>query len=161
MSKKILTKKQIDTQLQRVAFKPFEMQNDLLGIMEKCSHKLYLLRSNGDISQRWIAHILTTTDAISQLELQNLLGIKSGSISEIIIKMEKKGYITRSKDLNDKRRIVLRITESGRNWDANIQKVMLHNEDRQSWFSVLNSSEKKKLQEMLMRLMASWEKTNT
>jgi DNA-binding MarR family transcriptional regulator len=155
MNKKILAKERIGFELMEA--KPLDTKEDLLDIMEIFSHKLYLMRGNGDNSQRRIAQILATADSMSQLELQNLLGIKSGSISEIVIKMEKKGYITRSKGADDKRKIVLRITKSGRDWHANIQKVMLHNDDRQKWFSVLNDSEQKKLQKMLTRLMVSWE----
>jgi DNA-binding MarR family transcriptional regulator len=157
MGKKILTKKKDHTLPHKPEIKTYEMQNDLLGIIEKFSRKLYVLRSSGDMGQRRIAHILAAADSMSQLEIQNLLGIKSGSMSEIITKMEKKGYIIRLKDVNDKRKIVLKITESGRKWDNNVQKIMLHNEDRQRWFSVLSSSEREKLQEMLSRLIASWD----
>lgn len=159
MSKKILTKIKNHTSPHGTEIKTYEMKNDLLGIIEKFSRKLYVLRSNGDMGQRRIAHILAANESMSQLEIQNLLGIKSGSMSEIIIKMEKKGYIIKLKDVNDKRKIILKITESGRKWNNNIQKIMLHNENRQKWFTVLSSSEQEKLQEMLIRLIASWDES--
>jgi len=130
-------------------------ENDLLATWERCSRKLYLMRGSGHMGQKKIVNILATVGEMSQYDLQNMLEIKPGSMSEVLTKMEKKGYITRSKDPNDKRMVILRITQSGLNWNNSIQKNMAR--DRKSWFSTLNPSEQMQLYEMLEKLLVDWE----
>lgn len=130
-------------------------EHDLLATWERCSRKLYLMRGSGHMGQKKIVNILATAGEMSQFDLQNMLEIKPGSMSEVLTKMEKKGYITRSKAPNDKRMVLLRITQCGLNWNSSIQKNM--SRDSKSWFSALSSSEQKQLHEMLEKLLVNWE----
>ena len=48
-----------------------------------------------------------------QKELQYILGIRPGSMSEIVTKLEKRGLLVRKRDEKDMRRARLSITEEG------------------------------------------------
>ena len=51
---------------------------------------------------------------MSQKEMQDKLDIQSGSISELISKLEKKELVIRQPDSADRRRMILFLTEKGR-----------------------------------------------
>ena len=78
---------------------------ELLLSMERCGHFLYH-RRGGKNGQNRILKILVTKGYKTQKELQEILDIQSGSISEIVMKMENKGLISREKDINDRRKIL-------------------------------------------------------
>jgi len=63
--------------------------------------------------QALILSILAGREVISQRELQQMLGIQPGSLSELISKLEAKGYLRREK-AEDRRGNLLRITDEGR-----------------------------------------------
>jgi len=51
---------------------------------------------------------------MSRKELQELFQVKPGSMSEIVSKLEHKGFIERIKDDEDKRKAIVKITEAGK-----------------------------------------------
>ena len=64
-------------------------------------------------SQALVLSILAGREALSQRELQQMLGIQPGSLSELLSKLEGKGYLVREK-AEDRRGNLLRITDEGR-----------------------------------------------
>ena len=90
------------------------MQNkELLDIMERCGHFLYH-RKGGKRGQRKIMSIVYEREKISQKELSELVNIRSGSLSEFVIKLEDKGYILRERAPEDKRQFIISLSPSGR-----------------------------------------------
>ncbi|MDR1067100.1 MAG: MarR family transcriptional regulator [Clostridiales bacterium] len=98
------------------------------GIPEKLSRAQWLFHQhhfrkhlvNGAISdptrgQGRVLAILKMQPEISAKDLSYLLGIRSSSLNELLGKMEKKGYITRSQSNDDKRVVIVRLTEKGKN----------------------------------------------
>lgn len=69
--------------------------------------------AGGARGQNLILSILAGREALSQRELQQMLGVQPGSMSEIVTKLEKKGLVTREKG-EDRRGNLLRLTEEGR-----------------------------------------------
>ena len=67
-------------------------------------HKLHNILPRGNDTQGRVLRIVTNHDGINQKKLQEIIGIQPGSLSEILLKMEKAGYILRKDDENDKRR---------------------------------------------------------
>ncbi len=122
---------------------------DLAGLFIKCSqilnHKMGKKQGQGRILE-----ILSERDTISQKELQDILNIKAGSISEILAKLEKSGKIIRYKDDNDKRKSVIQITDKGRN---TITRYKDNNEDI---FFMLDDNEKEQLSLLLNKMLTSW-----
>lgn len=64
-------------------------------------------------SQALVLSILAGRETLSQRELQQMLGIQPGSLSELLSKLEGKGYLVREK-AEDRRGNLLRITDEGR-----------------------------------------------
>lgn len=57
-------------------------------------------------------HLLATDSSIGPVELGNLLGISSGSATALVDRLEKAGHLLRIRHPNDRRRLILRPTES-------------------------------------------------
>ena len=80
-----------------------------------------------------------------------MLGVQPGSMSEIISKLEGKGFVTRERG-EDRRGNTLRITDAGR---AAIPKAA-EAPDEDALFSALNADERKSLADMLRALLNDW-----
>lgn len=126
---------------------------DLEALMRACGHFLY--HSAGERNgQGRIMHILSSREMISQMELQEILEIKPGSMSEILSKMEEKGLIERRKDEEDKRKTIVELTEAGK------QHVIEYHElhKKKDKFQALSDEQKEQLKELLSILLKSWKK---
>jgi DNA-binding MarR family transcriptional regulator len=121
---------------------------DLYGKMRACGHYLYH-QAEGGAGQGKILHILAKRESMTQRELQDLLQIQPGSLSEVLTKLEAKGMIVRSRDEEDRRRSILTLTETGR-------KAAGQKEERTSLFAALNLQEQEELQQLLGKLLDSW-----
>lgn len=125
--------------------------DDLYSLMRACGHYLYH-RSGKNAGQGRILAILAERGSMTQRELQEILKIKPGSISEILAKLEEKGRILRKKDELDKRRSVLELTERGQEI-VEIQKKEMSEE---SLFDALEEAEQIELKRLLKKLLESW-----
>ena len=86
---------------------------------------------------------------ISQKDLQETLNIQAGSISEIVSKLEERGYLTRSKSQEDARAVILTITENGK-------ERLNEFAQRKDFYSSISEDEKKQLKEILVKLNNDW-----
>lgn len=127
---------------------------ELLSVMEKCGHFLYH-RRGGKRGQRRILKILMLEGEKTQKELQDRLGIQSGSISEIVSKMENSGLVMKKKDTADKRKINLVITEEGIKRSEDM--IRRNQAQEKTMFDALSEQEKAQLKEILSKLYKSWE----
>ncbi len=99
-------------------------------------------------SQNRVLDILSRYDIISQQQLQEILGIKPGSLSELLQKLENKGYIEKIKSEEDKRKVYIRITEAGR---QNKEEMIVENDQ----FSNLTIEEQETLKTLLKKLLVN------
>ncbi|MBU3805079.1 MAG: MarR family transcriptional regulator [Candidatus Cellulosilyticum pullistercoris] len=129
-------------------------KHELLALMEKCGHFLYH-RRGGKRGQGKILKILLTEGEITQKELQERLGIQSGSMSEIVLKLEGNGLICRAKDEADKRKIKLKITEEGKRFFEEKHKTKIEQEKK--LFNALTKEEQVQLKVLLTKLFDDWE----
>ncbi|MCD7905445.1 MAG: transcriptional regulator [Clostridiales bacterium] len=130
------------------------MENkELLELFERCGHFLYHRRGSRR-GQNKIVKILVTRGSMSQKELLDILDIKSGSLSELVSKLEAKGYIKKEKDPKDKRRTILTATEQGRAYLESLETELTKQDD--ILFSELSEEEKLRLYNMLEKLLTSW-----
>ena len=84
------------------------------------------------------------------------LDIKSSSLSELVTKVEKNGYLTKEKLLEDKRNVILKLTPLG---VSKAKEFELQREkDAELLFKELSEEEKEKLQELLDKTLVSWKK---
>ena len=100
--------------------------------------------------QNLVLSILAGRKTMSQRELQQMLAVQPGSISEIVSKLEKKGYVIREK-AEDKRGNLLNITEAG---IKAIPQAQAEPEDE--LFAALDEAQRKTLAELLRTLLNDW-----
>lgn len=127
--------------------------DELLETMELCGHFLYH-RRGGKRGQNRILRILCVEGDISQKELQKRLDIQSGSLSEIVIKMEANGLIERKKQEEDKRNIILNITDKGRDAYEEYRNVI--KKQNGVIFDALTDKEQAELLALLSKLLEDW-----
>ena len=105
-------------------------------------------------SQRRILIVLRETGKITQRALTERLGIKPGSASEVIAKLEHAGLIRRSPSESDRRTVDITLTEEGERMacEAAEQRRQRHVD----MFSCLSEKEKNELLALLEKLGGDW-----
>ena len=88
-------------------------ESALYALFFRCSHILSR-RVGIRVSRQRVLSLLSQRGEMPQRELREALGIQAGSFSELAGRLEERGFLTREKDPADRRRILLRITEAGR-----------------------------------------------
>ena len=105
-------------------------------------------------SQAQVLSILAKEGPMTQKDLQQILRVQPGSLSELLSKLETKGMIERSEDADDRRRVVLSLTDEGKE-AASESKMETAEEDL---FAALTGEEQESLAGLLKKLLADWEK---
>ncbi len=123
-----------------------EEDGTLHGLFLKCSN-IISRRIGGNASRRRIIALLDERGELTQRDIQELLGIQAGSLSELVARMEKFGVITRKPDEADRRRIVLALTELGRERAREPREM---NDER--LFAALTPQERQELGRMLRKI---------
>lgn len=126
-------------------------KDNLYSLMRTCGRYLYL-RSGKGAGQGRILAILMNRKKMTQKELQDILRIQPGSMSEILAKLEEKGLIRRGKDDEDKRRCILELTDAG----AEAARLQEKQEDGHPTFGVLKEAEQEELKKLLGKLLEYW-----
>ncbi len=101
--------------------------------------------------QALILAILAGREALSQRQLQQMLGIQPGSLSELLSKLEGKGLIRREK-AEDRRGNLLRITDAGREASA----AQSADDGGDDPFSPLTDAQQDQLAALLRALLTRW-----
>lgn len=109
----------------------------------------------GDIhrGQGRILALLKLKPEISQKELSAILDIRSQSLGELLSKLEKNGYITRTPSEADRRVMEVRLTEAGQQASVQNEQTL----DRSVLFKGLSPEEQATLSEYLDRIIATIE----
>lgn len=93
-----------------------------LGNIRRCLQKWHaaIRRISGDAAtdilrgQGRVLSLLSTRNSMLQRDMCVELGIRPQSLGEILVKLERAGYIERKTSVHDRRTQTVRITESGR-----------------------------------------------
>ncbi len=109
----------------------------------------------GKGSQERVLEILKERGDITQRELTERLGIKPGSSSELVAKLEYAGMIRRSPNDNDRRMMNLSLTEAGMKQAVKVDG--LREKRQEEMLSVLTSEEKGTLLGLLEKVNRGWE----
>ncbi len=130
------------------------MENrQLLEIMEKCGHFLYH-RRGGKHGQMKVLRLLNERGCVTQSELLEVLALKSGTLSETVSKLETQGFIAKQRDLLDKRRINITITDEGKRfYEAQLE---INRMQEEIMFTSLDVSEQEQLLKLLTTLFEDW-----
>ena len=89
-----------------------ETQRAIMIGLRACGHFLHF-NMGGKAGRKRVLATLLREGEISQRTLQDLLDIQSGSLSEILAKIEADGLLEKVKCGSDRRGYILRLTESG------------------------------------------------
>ncbi len=95
-----------------------------------------------------ILAILKMQDGVSTKDMSYLLGIRVSSLNELLSKLEKGGYITREQSEIDKRVMLVRLTEKGKN-------ERQQERDLGDMFACLSEEEQKSFGQYLDRMIAA------
>ncbi|WP_407309443.1 MarR family winged helix-turn-helix transcriptional regulator [Desulfosporosinus sp. SB140] len=97
--------------------------------------------------------LLKLKPEISQKELSDILDIRSQSLGELLAKLERNGYITRTPSPTDRRVMNVRLTEAGRESSGQNEQHL----DSEALFSCLNEEEQAALSDYLSRIISALE----
>ena len=132
---------------------PIEDDGSLTSLFMRCAHELRRPEGQG-ASQGRVLRILARQDGLSQRALQEGLGIQPGSLSELVTKLEDKGLLTREQDGEDKRRVLLRLTDAGREAAGQAPSPA----ERDARFAALTEEERDTLRTLLDKLLGGAKK---
>ncbi|MGN1203176.1 MAG: MarR family winged helix-turn-helix transcriptional regulator, partial [Eubacterium sp.] len=134
-------------------YKSMDTDNQLIINLRDSGHTLRFL-FEGKGSQKRILIILNEVGTITQHQLTERLGIKPGSASEVIAKLEDSGLIQRTPSTSDRRTTDLKLTEAGKQLadEALQQRKQRH----QEMFSCLSEEEKATLLSLLEKVNTDW-----
>ncbi|MCC8063962.1 MAG: MarR family transcriptional regulator [Clostridiales bacterium] len=132
-----------------------EQATELLFLLRRCGHRLHGKRGGGKLSQQRVLRILTKYGEQTQHQLQERMGVQQGSLSELVKKLETQGLVMRTRAPQDRRQVLIRLTDAGRaESEAKHQRFLERNE---ALFAPLSQEEQTLLREMLTRLLQAWE----
>ena len=121
--------------------------------LRACGHFLHF-NMGGKAGRKRVLATLLREGEISQRTLQDLLDIQSGSLSEILAKLEADGLLEKVKCGSDRRGYILRLTESGQ---ALAKQVTACHEARvDKLLGCLSDDEQLALLSMLDKLTLHW-----
>ena len=128
------------------------LQEHTLAIRLKTCGRFLYYQVGGKAGQQRILMRLNSHGQTSQKELQDVLEISSGALSEILQKMEDSGLILRTKSAEDKRQVNLSLSQAGREKAQSVETHYHRTLDRM--FECLTQEQKNQLEETLGVLMA-------
>ena len=142
------------------------MENNEQDLLEKFYQFTWLLRRSmmGHLRDRGpmgapyqgqgrILSLLKLKPEISQKELAHILNIRSQSLGELLAKLERSGYITRTPSEVDRRGMDIRLTDSGKA----VSEQDVEPAHQESFFDCLNEEEQTTLSDYLERLIKNLE----
>lgn len=131
--------------------KHHEHDNSLSGLLDRCAHYISHRIGTGKRGQDSILAVLSQQPGMTQKELGEHLGIRPASVSELLMKLERKGLVLREKDEQDRRSIQVRLTEAG------LASLAQPEDAPSDPFQALSGEEQAQLQALLTKLLADWE----
>lgn len=123
--------------------------------LRSCGHFLHY-KICAIAGRRRILLSLYEHSELLQRELQDILKIKSGSLSEIIINMEAEGLVKKTKDEKDGRQFVLKLTPEGVRQAEILQKEYYKQVEKIT--GCLSEEQKYELYHLLKIITNNWEK---
>lgn len=140
---------------QEQATATMDMNSRLIFNLRNLSHTMRSLYE-GRGSQKRILIVLSETGCITQKDLTEYLGIRPGSASEVIAKLENSGYIIRSMSETDRRTMNIELSEDGKK--AALEAIEQRRKRHEEMFSCLSEEEKGSLLSLLETVNADWKK---
>ena len=135
--------------------KSSEQAAETLHLLRRCGHYLHHHWGCGRASQMRALHILEDCGEMTQRELQDRMGIQQGSLSELVKKLDEQSFITRTCSPTDRRQLLIRITEPGRQQSQLLRER--RNREAMELAGALSEEEQQELRVLLSKLLNSWQ----
>lgn len=120
-------------------------------LLDSCGHYFAHRVGGSRRGQGNVLALIGRNPGITQKELTEKLGIQPASVSELLMKLERKGAVVREKDENDRRVVRVRLTEAGE------KALVKPDTEATDPFQVLTAEEQETLKMLLGKLLADWE----
>ena len=128
-----------------------EHDGSLADLLDRCGHYYTHRIGNSRRGQDSVMTWLASNPDVTQKEISEGLGITAASLSEVLMKLERKGYIIRFKDDTDRRFSRVRLTEKGEDL---LDETESEADDP---FITLSKEEQETLKQLLGKLLSDWE----
>lgn len=121
----------------------------LTDLLRHCGRFLYY-HSNPGMQQGMVLQMLRN-GPMTQKQVQERLGTKPGSVSELISKLENKGLLERERSETDRRKVLLALTEKGG------RIAQMHTAyPVTGLYTALTQAERETLEQLLNKLLSDW-----
>src|SRR5436309_2853535 len=82
----------------------------------------YLSEHNLYVGQEMLLKCLWNQDGLSQKEIADLMGIQAATVTRMVIRMERAGFVERKTDLEDQRVSLVYLTDLGRSLQSAVEE---------------------------------------
>lgn len=128
---------------------------ELVKKLGRCGHFLYF-KMEGYSGRTRVLMSLLKEGELLQKDLQQKLNIKSGSMSDLLIKMESENLIERIKSREDGRNMIIKLTDKGK--EESLIKKEVFDKKVVELFDCISREEKDTLDNILEKILNHWEK---
>ena len=126
-----------------------DINQQLTDLLRHCSRFMYY-HSRPGMQQAMVLRMLLD-GPMTQKQIQDKLGTKPGSVSELISKLEAKHLLMRQRSETDRRRVLLTLTCKGKDTARNHREYATA-----ELYEVLTQPEREALAQLLAKLLSSW-----
>lgn len=124
---------------------------DCLGF---CGHYIHLHGGGRSGRAPLLCTLRKAGGKMTQRALMGRFELKAGSLSEVLTKMERDGLITRTRDTQDRRQLIVQLTDEGCTLADEEQLRREH--FREGALSCISDEERNQLEDMLGRIKDLW-----
>ncbi|MDO4312975.1 MAG: MarR family transcriptional regulator [Eubacteriales bacterium] len=129
------------------------MDEELVKKMIICSRYVRHYRHKNIAQDRVIELLGNNGSKMSQKEIQNRLGIRAASVSELVSKLDNRGMVVKEKSEEDRRAFNIVLTEKGK---KEFEEIINSDDEYKGLFSVLSEEECVALNNILEKLGNDW-----
>ena len=131
--------------------------NNLFNAFQRLSRQIrrtshQTIREKGGLYHRqaYLLHLVAENDGTNQKDLAEQMYIRPSSMTEMLMKLEDSGFITRKQDHQDQRVMRINLTEMGQ---REVEQLIAINDDfADSVFNILSEVEKEQMLTMIEKL---------
>lgn len=124
-------------------------EEQLTVLLRHCGKFMYY-HSNPGMQQSQVLQMLRN-GPMTQKQVQERLGTRPGSVSELISKLESKNLLQRQRSETDRRTVLLALTEKGESFS---QRHTAY--PAAGLYTALTQSERETLERLLNKLLSDW-----
>lgn len=128
---------------------PLGSEEQLTALLRHCGKFLYY-HSRPGMQQGLVLQMLRS-GPMTQKQIQDQLGTRPGSVSELISKLEAKNLLRRQRSEPDRRKVLLALTEKGRELSQHHTEYPVT-----GLYTALAQPERETLIQLLSKLLSDW-----